>query len=1810
MAEESKITPASPQTDKALNIKDPSNVDDTAIYHYDPSSAEFTLKQYVTFTQDTKSPTNPAKFPSANNFAPTTSPFILEIQGTGFNTSTQSGEPLKVWAQLGDYLALVPPLSSSTDLSIGNAFGYVIKSADKLWIYFSRLVFQKIWFKYDVKTFRGIEDTNKQQLESGNSVYPFLNKSTQLTIYAAVNNGHIVEKPYYFSESTNPGFKKLESINLTQSPFIITLQGNFLNGATYPIVTDGSEVIRLFGHNLKAGDTIHPMMVKTSSTLLKTNPSALPQNVLSDNQNDAAVQNLTAQQLATLEYFKVGHFLSDIDEFAPKPEQKPKGYFYRAPDGTLANTGKTGGLPADKLSIVQFSIKTLPAGAYYVVVYDSQTGDYDVAPIIITISLASGKIQIHDVTPDTVVLQSPSFTVNGFNFPLPSDIANGAIFTVSLVSSDQTNAVVGHAVNALFGPTAFLQIDSTSPTNSKNGNGTITLTSDSQFTAKFTNLHVTADQLASLGTSVTFKIYIEVTYQNPNPAKGKVNEAALSATNIQVQKQPVIHFLTNTTNPLPLLAANVYPQSLVRVDQATGKVIAFGVPEDNLYIVGENFNTGGAVTVLIKGNQQQVIELLSWPLNPTFNAIKIKVDPSNIKGDATVEVRVGSASSEAFQYIKSLSTLIRTKDAKGLHTKGEQTLSGENAAFFRDILPYNQLDQTTLLNSTNTKVASSVQLTLSNQQTKQSVNLPADLNTSVALPFLPDQITIPANTPLSSGGTLDVTFYFYNLYNINVSTPKIYRLQHSDGSFGGVFQPNEQMTVVGTGFVDGMRYNINDTGWTPAGKLGILLINETLFQTFNLIVPASSGSNDATLKISNDQAQKVQNAATAGKLSGGYNNKSIIVNDKYSPLLKINQRLPAGIKMYAKGTQNTMTDKIDANMSIYGQITPFLGSFKTLLIVIRIIVCIIDVICALINPFQLIVAIIALMDCIIDLLSLFPQLAVPIMILSFLQNFIGFLQTFITQIETYVFSIVNSQLALVKSQTSQDIALLAAAEQQAFGATKQIRDVISFLEPAMQIVQIFKDLLNFAMHFPCAGNQGGTQNNGKCPPPNISKMINSADDQTDVEGVLEDLIGKVPLTPFPDDGGSSPSSTLSTMFCQAVAIQTETLKTMPGFNGLDSFGNPLPGGPLTPGSTSIVPTLTPVLPNIAAAIECMNNFTDQIDAALNAGQTFIKTEAQGQQLIAAYTQCVQNLIDQTNQSLGDICVLAISALNSELKVSPKGRIGPNQSDDFIRTKIALPTTQPNDQQDAGLSLDLAKFKTLPDMQVAISSNPTRTLEINSSLTTLQQQLQQITSEINNAVLFAQDSHALPNLVIANGVNQVSNGDFETGNLNAWILGAGPAPTVTTSTVRSGIYAAQVGNTTAYTGTSSMYQYITIPSTGTTVLSFWYKLFGTDVIANDWYQAQIRDTGQVTLIADLFAQQAGDHAGVGLNSIYYTTTTANWTNIIMDMTQYAGQTLTLFFAAHDDGGSFPSYMVLDDIGVFNSGSQGQVDQLLAQKATIQQQISTLSLEQTALTNNTANTLDLGLKTDIYTPVIIQTTNKSGQRQGTDKIYFDAENSDVGDLIVPGDILEIVGSPFNGLQFPILSVQKIFTAVRLTAKLDITPEQKLLVGEQAIPHNLANFNVKIIAHLAGNDAVAVVPADDASLATVQILARDHHGHEIGAGLANKVAIKIESGTAVFVPVIPSSTTDVTGVIQEQGTHYIANLKSNCAGTVIVSSSVCGIEFIDMGYHANDPNHVITTRKKTVKIIFTPPLPKPTPSAFEAIEIPQVPGTELVN
>jgi hypothetical protein len=100
------------------------------------------------------------------------------------------------------------------------------------------------------------------------------------------------------------------------------------------------------------------------------------------------------------------------------------------------------------------------------------------------------------------------------------------------------------------------------------------------------------------------------------------------------------------------------------------------------------------------------------------------------------------------------------------------------------------------------------------------------------------------------------------------------------------------------------------------------------------------------------------------------------------------------------------------------------------------------------------------------------------------------------------------------------------------------------------------------------------------------------------------------------------------------------------------------------------------------------------------------------------------------------------------------------------------------------------------------------------------------------------------------------------------------------------------------GDSSLYQTVTIPSSGTPTLSFWYRPTSTDSITYDWQEAQIRNTSG-TMLAQVFKVCSNTQA---------------WTQVTYNLSAYRGQTVQIYFNVHEDGYIDPTSMYLDDVSI--------------------------------------------------------------------------------------------------------------------------------------------------------------------------------------------------------------------------------------------------------------------------------------------------------
>src|SRR5262249_23738656 len=133
---------------------------------------------------------------------------------------------------------------------------------------------------------------------------------------------------------------------------------------------------------------------------------------------------------------------------------------------------------------------------------------------------------------------------------------------------------------------------------------------------------------------------------------------------------------------------------------------------------------------------------------------------------------------------------------------------------------------------------------------------------------------------------------------------------------------------------------------------------------------------------------------------------------------------------------------------------------------------------------------------------------------------------------------------------------------------------------------------------------------------------------------------------------------------------------------------------------------------------------------------------------------------------------------------------------------------------------------------------------------------------------------------------VDNGDFESG-ISSWTTGGVTAPTASGAQVHSGNGSALLGTIQPATqplGDSNLSQTVTIPPTGTTTLTFWYRPSTADDICTgngcvyDWQEAQVRNTAGQTL-ASIFKSDSNSQT---------------WTKVTFDMTPYAGQNVMLWF----------------------------------------------------------------------------------------------------------------------------------------------------------------------------------------------------------------------------------------------------------------------------------------------------------------------------
>ncbi len=212
-------------------------------------------------------------------------------------------------------------------------------------------------------------------------------------------------------------------------------------------------------------------------------------------------------------------------------------------------------------------------------------------------------------------------------------------------------------------------------------------------------------------------------------------------------------------------------------------------------------------------------------------------------------------------------------------------------------------------------------------------------------------------------------------------------------------------------------------------------------------------------------------------------------------------------------------DAFDAIMSMLDKVMPFLMVYKLILPLLNIIVCIIEVICAIANPFKLIRAVRRLFKkCLPQFLNLFPVLQLIILIISLLLLLLALIEYILDQINKLIDDILRNLNALVKSFSDADENSVLAIAKKIGSMMCDLQNVFLLLSLINLFFAVIRDILSKSFNIPPCDNsrRSGLSTDDSCCSPDVCPAIVQTD-YTRLTGTLQyvNTLGLQPTTPFP-----------------------------------------------------------------------------------------------------------------------------------------------------------------------------------------------------------------------------------------------------------------------------------------------------------------------------------------------------------------------------------------------------------------------------------------------------------------------------------------------------------------------------------------------------------------------------------------------------------------------------------------------------------------------------------------------------------------------
>jgi hypothetical protein len=241
--------------------------------------------------------------------------------------------------------------------------------------------------------------------------------------------------------------------------------------------------------------------------------------------------------------------------------------------------------------------------------------------------------------------------------------------------------------------------------------------------------------------------------------------------------------------------------------------------------------------------------------------------------------------------------------------------------------------------------------------------------------------------------------------------------------------------------------------------------------------------------------------------------------DLLSLLDKLQFIIPPGVIKPALNP-NYGKDVFDAIMKLLDQFFPFLMLYKFFLPILSLIICIIEVLCALMNPFKLIGALRRLFrTCIPAFLNIFPIFALIIMIISILLLILALVEYIIQQVLKFVKTILRNISLLNKAFQEGNANAVQAAAKKLGSLLCIFQNLFVLLSLFNIIIQVIRDILSLGFSIPPC-DDGDPSDSSRCCTPDVCPAIIKNDKYTRTTGTLQYFNDVSFATTLPSFGGN------------------------------------------------------------------------------------------------------------------------------------------------------------------------------------------------------------------------------------------------------------------------------------------------------------------------------------------------------------------------------------------------------------------------------------------------------------------------------------------------------------------------------------------------------------------------------------------------------------------------------------------------------------------------------------------------------------------